>query len=75
MPVSEQTTQILVDLGNGDRSAAKRLMPLVYDELRGLAGRYMRQERTDHTLQATAIVHEAYLRLIDQSRVDWKGRA
>ena len=75
MPVSEQTTQILVDLGNGDRSAAKRLMPLVYDELRGLAQRYMQQERADHTLQATAIVHEAYLRLIDQSRVDWKGRA
>ena len=75
MPVSEQTTQILVDLGNGDRSAAKRLMPLVYDELRGLAGWYMQQERADHTLQATAIVHEAYLRLIDQSRVDWKGRA
>ncbi len=75
MPVSEQTTQILVDLGNGDRSAAKRLMPLVYDELRGLAQRYMRKERTEHTLQATAIVHEAYLRLIDQSRVDWKGRA
>ncbi len=75
MPVSEQTTQILVDLGNGDRSAAKRLMPLVYDELRGLARRYMQQERPEHTLQATAIVHEAYLRLIDQSRVDWKGRA
>ncbi len=75
MPVSEQTTQILVDLGNGDRSAAKRLMPLVYDELRGLAARYMQQERAEHTLQATAIVHEAYLRLIDQSRVDWKGRA
>ena len=73
MPVSEQTTQILVDLGNGDRSAAKRLMPLVYDELRGLAGRYMQQERADHTLQATAIVHEAYLRLIDQSRVDWRA--
>ncbi len=69
------TTQILVDLGNGDRSAAKRLMPLVYDELRGLAARYMQQERADHTLQATAIVNEAYLRLIDQSRVDWKGRA
>ena len=51
------------------------MMPLVYDELRGLAGRYMQQERADHTLQATAIVNEAYLRLIDQSRVDWKGRA
>ncbi|MHC4519962.1 MAG: ECF-type sigma factor, partial [Planctomycetota bacterium] len=46
------TTQILVDLGNGDRSAAKRLMPLVYDELRGLAQRYMQQERAEHTFQA-----------------------
>jgi RNA polymerase sigma factor (TIGR02999 family) len=75
MPVAAQTTQILVDLGNGDRSAAKRLMPLVYDELHGLANRYMHQERADHTLQATALVHEAYIRLIDQSRVDWKNRA
>jgi RNA polymerase sigma factor (TIGR02999 family) len=69
------TTQILVDLGHGDRAAAKRLMPLVYDELRGLARRYMELERPDHTLQPTALVHEAYLRLIDQSRVDWKGRS
>jgi RNA polymerase sigma factor (TIGR02999 family) len=69
------TTQILLDLGNGDRSAAERLMPLVYDELRGLAQQYMGGERPDHTLQATALVHEAYLRLIDQSRVDWQGRA
>ena len=75
MPVSVQTTQILVDLGNGDRSAASRLMPLIYDELHALAARYMRQERPDHTLQATALVNEAYLRLIDQSRVDWKSRA
>jgi RNA polymerase sigma-70 factor (ECF subfamily) len=75
MPVSAHTTQILIDLGAGDRSAAKRLMPLVYDELRSLAERYMRQERSDHTLQATALVHEAYIRLIDQSRVDWKNRA
>jgi RNA polymerase sigma-70 factor (ECF subfamily) len=70
-----ETTQILLDLGNGDRSAAKRLMPLVYDELHGLAQRYMQQERAGHTFQATAVVHEAYIRLVDQSRVDWKGRA
>ena len=69
------TTQILVDLGNGDRSAASRLMPLVYDELRGLAARYVQHERPDLTLQATDLVHEAYLRLIDQSRVDWQNRA
>jgi RNA polymerase sigma factor (TIGR02999 family) len=70
-----ETTQILVDLGKGDRAAARRLMPLVYDELRELADRYMQRERPGHTLQATALVHEAYLKLIDQSRVDWKGRA
>ena len=74
MPTAAQTTQILVDLANGDRSAAERLMPLVYDELRALAERYMQQERSSHTLQATALVHEAYIRLIDQSRVDWKSR-
>jgi len=68
-------TQILVDLGNGDRSAAKRLMPLVYDQLRGLAQRYMQQERAGHTFQATAVVHEAYIRLIDQTSIDWKSRA
>ena len=75
MPVSAQTTQILADLSRGDRSAASRLMPLIYDELHALAARSMRQERPDHTLQATALVNEAYLRLIDQSRVDWQSRA
>lgn len=50
-------------------------MPLVYDELRRLANHYLRQERSDHTLQPTALVHEAYLKLIDQSRVDWQNRA
>ena len=75
MAVSAQTTQILIDLSNGEPSAAGRLLPLIYDELRALAGRYMEQERADHTLQATALVHEAYLKLIDQSRVDWKNRA
>jgi RNA polymerase sigma-70 factor, ECF subfamily len=50
-------------------------MPLVYDELRRLADHYLRQERPDHTLQPTALVHEAYLRLIDQSRVEWQSRA
>jgi RNA polymerase sigma factor (TIGR02999 family) len=50
-------------------------MPLVYQELRRLAGDYLRRERPDHTLQATALVHEAYLKLVDQNRVDWKNRA
>ncbi len=75
MPASAQTTQILIDLSKGQPSAASRLMPLVYDELRALAARYMAQERAGHTLQATALVNEAYLKLIDQSRIDWKGRA
>ena len=75
MPISTQTTQILIDLSKGEPSAASRLMPLVYDELRSLAARYMEQERPGHTLQATALVNDAYLKLIDQSRVDWKGRA
>ncbi|MHC4141628.1 MAG: ECF-type sigma factor [Planctomycetota bacterium] len=75
MVSSVETTQILVALSNGDRSAAARLMPAVYNELRELAGRYMAQEPVGHTLQPTALVHEAYIRLIDQSRIDWKSRA
>src|SRR5439155_24946386 len=55
--------------------AADRLIPLVYDELRRLAGIHMRKERPDHTLQATALVHEAYLRLIDQREKNWQNRA
>lgn len=51
------------------------LMPLVYDELRALARRYMSRERRDHTLEPTALVHEAYLRLVDQTRIDWQGRS
>ena len=68
-------TQMLRDLSQGDRSAADRLLPLVYQELRALAAGYMRQERANHTLQPTALVHEAFLRMIDQSEVDWKNRA
>ena len=75
MPHSAQTTQILLPAANGDRSAADQLMPLVYDELHGLAEHFMAQERVDHTLQATALVNEAYMRLIDQTQVDWQGRA
>jgi RNA polymerase sigma factor (TIGR02999 family) len=75
MGQASQTTQILIDLGRGNRSAADRLLPLVYDELRALAAGYMKGERESHTLQPTALVHEAYLRMIDQSGVDWKNRA
>jgi RNA polymerase sigma factor (TIGR02999 family) len=68
-------TQLLLDLRAGDASARERMLPLVYEELRRIAARYMGRERRDHTLQPTALVHEAYLRLIDQRRVDWKNRA
>jgi len=71
----EGVTQLLVDWSNGDREAFDRLMPLVYGELRRLAGRYLSRERPGHTLQCTALVHEAYMRLVDQNRVQWQNRA
>jgi RNA polymerase sigma factor (TIGR02999 family) len=71
----EDVTQLLVRLNGGDASAADRLMPLVYEELKAIASRAMRAERPGHTLQATALVHEAYLRMIDGERADWKGRS
>lgn len=76
MPVEPQAdvTQLLVAWRDGDASALERLIPLVYAELRRVAHRYMRDERPDHPLQTTALVHEAYLRLIDVSRVDWESR-
>ena len=68
-------TQMLISYGQGDRAALDALLPLVYDELRLIARGYLRQERSDHTLQPTGLVHEAYLRLINQQRVDWRNRA
>lgn len=68
-------TEILRDWGDGDKDAPARLMPLVYDELRRRAEEYLKRERSDHTLQATALVHEAYVKLVDQSRANWKSRA
>ncbi len=68
-------TLLLSALTNGEDRAASKLIPLVYDELRRLAGSYMRRERVDHTLQATALVHEAYLKLIEQRSVNWQSRA
>lgn len=72
---SPTITQLLVEWSNGDQQALDQLTPLVYDELRQMARTYMRRERADHTLQPTALVHEAYLRLIDQHSVSWKNRA
>jgi RNA polymerase sigma factor (TIGR02999 family) len=74
-PPREHVTQMLVDWSGGDQEAPARLMPLVYDELRGLARHYLQRERPDHTLQATGLVHEAYLRLVDQSTATWQSRA
>ncbi|MEM6992223.1 MAG: sigma-70 family RNA polymerase sigma factor [Myxococcota bacterium] len=71
----EDFTQLLADACAGDERAYDRVLPVVYDELRALAQSMMRQERADHTLQATALVHEAYLKLVDQSRVQWDNRA
>ena len=68
-------TQMLISYGEGDRAVLDALLPQVYDELRVIARSFLRQERTDHTLQPTALVHEAYLRLINQQRVDWRNRA
>jgi RNA polymerase sigma factor (TIGR02999 family) len=68
-------TQLLLSWRDGDEGVPERLMPLVYDELRRLARSYLQRERSDHTLQATALVHEAYLRLVDDSQTCWKDRA
>jgi RNA polymerase sigma factor (TIGR02999 family) len=76
MPQAAPTgvTQLLVDWSQGDQQALDKLMPLVYDELRRLARSYMRRERPGHTLQTTGLVHEAYIRLIDQ-KANWQSRA
>ncbi len=71
---SHHVTALLVAWSKGDERALEALTPLVYDELRRLARSYMRQERSGHTLQSTALVHEAFLRLIDQ-KVQWNSRA
>jgi RNA polymerase sigma factor (TIGR02999 family) len=68
-------TRLLVDWSHGDLDALEKLTPLVYQELRRLARRHLRVERSDHTLQSGALVHEAYLRLIDQRNVNWQNRA
>ena len=68
-------TRLLVEWGDGDEAALARLMPLVYDELRRLARHYMRRERPGHTIQPTALVNEAYLRLVGQTNIRWQNRA
>jgi RNA polymerase sigma factor (TIGR02999 family) len=76
IPAEDPTpTELLLAWGDGDTVAFERLVPLVHEELRQLARRYMSRERPDHTLQATALVNETYLRLIDITRVRWQNRA
>src|ERR687890_2526784 len=68
-------TQLLLEWSKGDRQSLDKLLPVVYQELRRLAQHHLRQERPDHTLQATALVHEVYLKLIDTKVVRWENRA
>lgn len=74
-PPLGDVTRLLVDWSGGHQQAADQLIPLVYEELRRLASRYLGRERPGHTLQPTALVHEAYLQLIDQRQVRWQNRA
>ena len=67
-------TQLLVAAAEGDSAVARELFPIVYEELRRLADSYFRQERDDHTLQPTALVHEAFIKLVDQTSIQWEGR-
>lgn len=75
MGCSDDTTVTLVECARGDARAADELMPQVYDQLRALAGRFMQDERAGHTLQPTALVNEAYMRMVRIERVDWQGKA
>jgi RNA polymerase sigma factor (TIGR02999 family) len=74
-PASHSVTQLLLDWNRGDREALDKLIPIVYAELRLRAARYLRRERPGHTLQTTALIHEAYLRLVEQREVRWQNRA
>jgi len=71
----ENITELLVGYGRGDKEALDKLMPIVYDELRRQAARYLRREQPGHTMQTTALIHEAYVRLVDQRNVQWQNRA
>jgi RNA polymerase sigma factor (TIGR02999 family) len=74
-PAPQEVTQLLIAWGSGDQDALEKLIPLVYDDLRRLARNYMHREPAGHTLQTTALIHEAYLRLIEQKDVKWQNRA
>ena len=74
-PSSESITQLLLEWRDGDQTALNRLIPLVHQELRRLAHHYLKQERPEHTLQTTALVNEAYLKLVDHKDMHWQNRA
>ncbi len=74
IPSRKDVTDLLIDWSKGDQEALNKLMPLVYDELHRLASRYLRHERPGHTLQTTALVHEAYLKLVDERNANWQNR-
>jgi RNA polymerase sigma factor (TIGR02999 family) len=74
IPPPQDVSRLLIAWSNGDEEAHEQLMPLVYEELRRLAHRHLGRERAGHTLQTTALVHEAYLRLVDQKEVRWQNR-
>ena len=74
-PVTERINELLVMWNGGDRNACNMLVPLVYDELRTRARNHLRNERGNHTLQTTAVVHETYLKLVEQRQVNWENRA
>ncbi len=74
MPAAPLVTRLLIQWRDGSNTALEQLTPLVYDELRKLAAGYLARERPGHTLQATALVHEAFLRLVEQDRQDWQSR-
>lgn len=71
----ENVTQMLLAFSEGDRSAMDKLLPVIYEELHRLASHYMRRQPSEHTLNTTALIHEAYLKLIDQKQVQWQNRA
>ena len=75
MPQLEEVTVLLKAMTAGDENAPEKLLPIIYNDLRRLAGAYLSNERKDHTLQPTALVHEAYIRLVDWENVSWQNRA
>jgi RNA polymerase sigma-70 factor, ECF subfamily len=72
---TQGVTELIIELSNGRRDAIDRLLPIIYDELKRIAANYLRRERSDHTLQPTALVNEAYMKMIDITQVSWQNKA